>query len=105
MAGSVLNRTCYFSRVGGTIRPHEWCTINVEGFGPMVEPFWPFPTNNNCIQTHGGGKINDDFSTTNDFLRVDEFVEVDDAGLVASLNGGDREMWCIGGRNYPRSGR
>ena len=105
MAGSVLNRTCYFSRVGGTIRPHEWCTINVENFGPMVEQFWPFPTNSLSRSNDGSGKLNDDFSTNNDFQRVDDFVEVDEEGLLNALNSGDTNSWCIGGRNFPRSGR
>jgi hypothetical protein len=103
MAGSVLSRTCFFSRVGGTIRPHEWCVINHSTFGPMVEPFWPFATN--MISLNQGTKINDDFSSTNEFQRVDEFVEVDDAGLIKSLNSGSQTTWPIGGRNYPRSGR
>jgi hypothetical protein len=103
MAGAVLNRTCYFLRVGGTIRPQEWCTINVEGFGPMVEQFWPFETN--VISLDQGTKVNDDFSTANDFGRVDEFVEVTEEGLLKALNGGDTKAWSIGGRNYPRSGR
>ena len=105
MAGSVLSRTCFFSRVGGTIRPHEWCLVNHSTFGPMVEPFWPFETNAIARQTDGSGKQNDDFSSTNEFQRVDEFVEVDDAGLVKSLNTGSQTTWPIGGRNYPRSGR
>ncbi len=103
MAGSVLSRTCFYSRVGGTIRPHEWCTINVENFGPMVEPFWPFATN--MLSRNHGTIVNDDFASTNDFQRVDEFVEVSEEGLLKALNGGDTRTWSIGGRNYPRSGR
>lgn len=105
MAGSVLSRTCYYQRVGGTIRPFEWCIINYEGFGPMVEPFWPFPTNSLTVQTNGDGKQNDDFSTSNDFGRVDEFMEVDDGSFIRSLNFGSQETWMHGGRNYPRKGR
>lgn len=103
MAGKVLSRTCFYQRVGGTIRPFEWCIINYEDMGPMVEPFWPFPTNS--ISLNQGTKVNDDFSTNNDFQRVDEFVEVDEAGLLKSLNFGSQETWMHGGRNYPRSGR
>ncbi len=103
MAGEILSRTCFYSRVGGTIRPHEWCLVNHSTFGPMVEPFWPFQTN--MVSLNQGTKVNDDFSSANEFQRVDEFVEVDDAGLIKALNGGSQETWMHGGRNYPRSGR
>ena len=105
MAGTVLSRTCFYQRVGGTIRPFEWCVINYAGFGPMVEPYWPFESNFGGIQTNGSGKQNDDFSTANDFQRIDEFVEVDEATLIKSLNSGTQDTWMHGGRNYPRSGR
>jgi hypothetical protein len=104
MAGTVLSRTCFYQRVGGTIRPFEWCVINYEGFGPMVEPYWPFECNNTAVGNHGT-KQNDDFSTASDFQRVDEFVEVDEATLIKSLNSGTQDTWMHGGRNYPRSGR
>ena len=103
MAGEILSRTCFYSRVGGTIRPFEWCVINHSDFGPMVEPYWPFATN--MIGLNQGTKINDDFSSVNDFQRVDEFVETDEAGVILALNSGTQDKWFHGGRNYPRSGR
>lgn len=94
---SVLSRTCFYEIVGGTWRPFEWSLINDSTLGPMVEPFWPFPTSNNT---------NDDFSSSSDFQRVDEFVQVsDDVGMLRAINCGNQGPWLHGGRHYPRSGR
>ena len=90
----VLKRECFYEIVDGTIRPFEWARVNVEGFGMMVEPYWPFETTTGTT---------DDFS--NDFQRVDEFVETDEAGVIKALNGGSQETWMTGGRHYPRTGR
>lgn len=93
----ILNRLCFFERVGGTVRPHEWSFIMDDNLGPMVEPFWPFPTANNA---------NDDFSTANDFQRVDNFREVgSDVDMLRTINCGDISPWIHGGRHYSRSGR
>ena len=102
---SVNKRKCFYETVGGTIRPFEWAMIDVTGFGPMVEPSWPFECNSVAVGQQGT-KLNDDFSGNNDFQAVSSFIQTDEAGLLRALNNGDQDHpWLHGGRNYPRSGR
>ena len=108
MSDTVLKRTCFYDMVGGTIRPYEWSHIIVEGFGPMVEVgVWPFECNFITMNqgSKSGGKENDDFSSSNGWQRVDEFVQADDAKVIKTLNCGDESPWLHGGRHFPRTGR
>lgn len=95
---SVLKRTCFCEVVGGTIRPCEWATVIVEGFGMMVEPFFPFePPIKAPIEQ---------IDYTDDFQKVNDFVLTDHAGMLKALNSGDDDHpWMHGGTHYPRTGR
>lgn len=90
-------RTCFYSVIDGLIRPHEWALV-ITPLGNMVEPFWPFES-----QMHFVGKKPRDDDWTNEFQRVDEFVQVDDNVLPKMLSGGNHVLH--GGSHWPRDGR
>lgn len=95
---SLQKRKCFYEVVDGTIRPFEWALVNVTGFGHMVEPYWPFDTG-------GTTSNNDNFSTNNEFQRVDEFRQASEVDVLRALSGGEERIWLHGGRHYPRTGR